>query len=333
MEPDESASRADQQRTGVSAVERAKVRVIRLRPGQQDQVGLQVEVDPTAGRTGIGRSLSDSVLQVFEVECQLRFSCTTFAANLASYYTETRAEASLSRADIGHTASISARMPGNRPESGCTTRPHDMRLAGPLGTVCGGSNRGPHTRPSRHANSSGAAGSRGARAGTPNPARRTGRRAHADATPRASAAPDAFRGSTAPTPQGPSPSRPPRGPTSAANAPTDATPRPSRGRDRRRRQARPSVGSFLESFPLQRGTRRSARGGDIACDRPLPRGILVWRCRRRTSRSRRASSGWVPMCCRSPETTQPGKDTEPISNRASSPSVNSLRSETASGSR
>ena len=67
MEADESASRADQHSTGVSAVERAKVRAIRLRPGQQDQVGLQVDVDPTAGRTGIGRSLSDSVLQGFEV--------------------------------------------------------------------------------------------------------------------------------------------------------------------------------------------------------------------------------------------------------------------------
>jgi hypothetical protein len=87
MEADESASRADQHGTGVSAVKRAKVRAIRLRPGQQDQVGLQVEVDPTAGRTGIGRSLSDSVLQVFEVECQSRFSCTTFAAKLSSYYT------------------------------------------------------------------------------------------------------------------------------------------------------------------------------------------------------------------------------------------------------
>jgi hypothetical protein len=87
MEADESASRADQQSTGVSAVERATVRAIRLRPGQQDQVGLQVEVVPTAGRTGIGRSLSDSVLQVFEVECQSRFSCTPFAAKLASYYT------------------------------------------------------------------------------------------------------------------------------------------------------------------------------------------------------------------------------------------------------
>jgi hypothetical protein len=101
MEADEAASRADQHSTGVSAVERAKVRAIRLRPGQQDQVGLQVEVDPTAGRTGIGRTLSDSVLQGFEVESQLRFSCTTFAANLPSYYTEKRAEASLSRAVIG----------------------------------------------------------------------------------------------------------------------------------------------------------------------------------------------------------------------------------------
>jgi uncharacterized protein with GYD domain len=115
VEADESASRADQHNTGVSAVERAKVRPIRSRPGQQDQVRLQVEVDPTAGRTGIGRTLSDSVLQVFEVESQLRFSCTTFAANLASYYTEKRADASLSRALIGQTASISARMPGNRP--------------------------------------------------------------------------------------------------------------------------------------------------------------------------------------------------------------------------
>jgi hypothetical protein len=88
MEADESAFRADQHSAGVSAVERAKVRAVRLRPGQQDQVGLQVEVDPTAGRAGIGRSLSDSVLEVFEVECHLRFSCTTFAANLASYYTE-----------------------------------------------------------------------------------------------------------------------------------------------------------------------------------------------------------------------------------------------------
>ena len=101
MEADESAFRADQQSTGVSTVERAKTPAIRCRPGQEDQVGLQVEVDPTAGRTGIGRSLSDSVLQVFEVECQLRFSCTTFAANLSSYYTEKRAEASLSRAVIG----------------------------------------------------------------------------------------------------------------------------------------------------------------------------------------------------------------------------------------
>ena len=78
MEADESASRADQHSTGVSAVERAKVRAIRLRPGQQDQVGLQVEVDPTAGRTGIGRSLSDSVLQVFKVECQSRSLLHTF---------------------------------------------------------------------------------------------------------------------------------------------------------------------------------------------------------------------------------------------------------------
>jgi hypothetical protein len=87
MEADESASRANQHGTGVSAVERAKVRAIRSRPGQEDQVGLQVEVDPTAARTGIWRSLSDSVLQVFEVECQSRFSCTPFAAELASYYT------------------------------------------------------------------------------------------------------------------------------------------------------------------------------------------------------------------------------------------------------
>ena len=78
MEADESASRADQHSTGVSAVERAKVRAIRLRPGQQDQVGLQVEVDPTAGCTGIGRSLSDSVLQVFKVECQSRSLLHTF---------------------------------------------------------------------------------------------------------------------------------------------------------------------------------------------------------------------------------------------------------------
>jgi hypothetical protein len=122
MEADESASRADQQSTGVSAVGRARLRTIGLRPGQQHQVGLQVEVDPTAGRAGIGRSPSDSDLQVFKVECHLR-SRATFAANLASYWNEKRAEASLSRAVIGHTASISAQMPGNRPESGWTARP------------------------------------------------------------------------------------------------------------------------------------------------------------------------------------------------------------------
>ena len=149
MEADESASRADQQSTGVSAVEGARVRAIWLRPGQQDQVGLQVEVDPTAGRTGIGRSLSDSDLQVFKVECQLPFSCTTFAANLATYYTEKRAEASLSRAVIGHTVSISARMPGNRPESGCTTRPHEYATGWPARPSLREQQPGSHTRPSR----------------------------------------------------------------------------------------------------------------------------------------------------------------------------------------
>jgi hypothetical protein len=131
MEADESAFRADQHSTSVTAVERAKTRAIRFRPWQQDNVGLQVEVDSTAGRTGIGGALSDSVLQVFEVECQLRFSRATFAANLASYHTEKRSEASLSRAVIGHTASISAQTHGNQPKSGCTTRPHEYAIGWP----------------------------------------------------------------------------------------------------------------------------------------------------------------------------------------------------------
>ena len=53
--------------------------------------------------------------------------------------------------------------------------------------------------------------------------------------------------------------------------PTADTPRPFRGRDRRCRcQIRPSVGSFLESLPLQRATRRSAEAPASRCDPPLP---------------------------------------------------------------
>ena len=77
---------------------------------------------------------------------------------------------------------------------------------------------------------------------------------------------------TAPTSAAHSLSRPPRGPTVAATAPAAAARRPPAGRDRRcRSQARPSVGSFLESPSLRGATRRLRLGGVVLGDPPLRR--------------------------------------------------------------
>jgi hypothetical protein len=78
MEADESAIRADQRSTSVSAVERAKTRAIRFRPWQKDHVGLHVEVHPPAGGARPGGTLSDSFLQVFGVERHSRSFRITF---------------------------------------------------------------------------------------------------------------------------------------------------------------------------------------------------------------------------------------------------------------
>jgi hypothetical protein len=72
MQADESTFRTDQHSTGISAVEQAKPRPIRFRVWQKDHPGLHVEVHSPAGCARPGRTLSDSFLQVFEVECHLR---------------------------------------------------------------------------------------------------------------------------------------------------------------------------------------------------------------------------------------------------------------------
>ena len=128
-----------------------------------------------------------------------------------------------------------------------------MTCRGAAGARHGAVTRGPRATPAPNA----AAESPGSHPRTPNQAHRTGRRAHADTSPQASAAPDASPGATAPTSAAHSPSRPPRSPTSAANTPADAAPRPSRGPDRCRRCCQGSLGLFSLCCSLQRPSRRS----------------------------------------------------------------------------